>query len=253
MGERLKKGRGKVKQKGGKGKKEAPADLLGPHVEEEVGGGEAEDDAVDVQGAGLGHQEHALDTRTRGWTHGHPKPAQEHQICSRGTKNHQMKGFEPKKGWEGRRELWNSNPKSFVPPGSRSGSRKRGISAQIPAGVCREGWGPPGNGFFWGEKQDFGVGTALSSLGRSGKEKGGCGYTKSWETSRSEGTSTSWEPALGGKKGENFGVKSGILGGKAPWERGIRGCFRGHLLVPSMMVLRQRRNTSEKGLRSWQL
>lgn len=91
MGERLKKGRGKVKQKGEnikemvekgqkkgeKVKKEAPADLLSPHVEEEVGGGEAEDDAVDVQDAGLGHQEHALDTRTRGWTHGHPKPSQD--------------------------------------------------------------------------------------------------------------------------------------------------------------------------------
>lgn len=144
---------------------------------------------------------------------------------------------------------------------SLPGGEKGGFHPKSQLGFART-WGELLGTHFWGEKWNSRVGTALSSLGRSGKGKGGCGYTKSWETSRSDGTRTSWEPALGGKEGKTglggkkmrdlspFRVKSGVLGQKLPV--GMRNSCP-HLLVPSMIVRRQSRNTSEKEPRSWQL
>lgn len=169
-------------------------------------------------------------------------------------------------GLEGRWELRNSNPKSFVPweaaagnrcrvgkkgdftpnlswalPGRRGSSwelifgGKSGILGSVP--LCPP-WAGPGRGRAAADTRNRGRRPGATAPGRAG--------SRHWGEKREK---RDW----GGKKMRDlspFGVKSGVLGQKLPV--GMRNSCP-HLLVPSMIVRRQSRNTSEKEPRSWQL
>lgn len=68
-----------------------------------------------------------------------------------------MKESEPKKGWEGRWEPWNSNPRSFVPlEAAAAAAEKGGFQPKSQLGFARRGGDLLGIDFLGGKVEFWG-------------------------------------------------------------------------------------------------
>lgn len=162
-----------------------------------------------------------------------------------------MRGFKPKKGWEGALEFqtlvsfWELL-QEMAEMGGKKGDFTPNPSWALPGGA-----GSSWEFIFWGGKAEFWGWYRFVLLGQVLEGEGRLWVHEIVGDVPERGHQDELAARTGGKEGKKkiFGVKSGVFGEKnPPW-----GCSCAHLLVPSMMVLRQSLNTSEKEPRSWQL
>lgn len=128
---------------------------------------------------------------------------------------------------------------------------KKGDFTPNPSWALPGGAGSSWEFIFWGGKAEFWGWYRFVLLGQVLEGEGRLWVHEIVGDIPERGHQDELAARTGGKEGKKkiFGVKSGAFGEKnPPW-----GCSCAHLLVPSMMVLRQSLNTSEKEPRSWQL